>query len=98
MRGKFRCGIEISLAKCRPPTTASPAHERNLQAERFQDLHRCLPNMRFVVANECVVPQEDAAAVVAAVVDRGAGITGPGYSMLRKPMIETFPCVFGQCS
>src|SRR5438270_5803464 len=96
MRAKFRGSVEISLAECRAPTTPSLAYEGDLQSKRFQHLYRCLPDMRFVVANECVVPQNDAAAVVAVVVDRGARVTAPGYSMFLKPAIETFVRVFWQ--
>src|SRR5437899_7301010 len=95
MRAKLRCGVEISLAKRRPPATVSPAHQRNLQAERFQHFYRGLADMRFVVANERIVPENDLAAVVAAVVDRGAGVN---YSMFLKPVIETFLGVFRQCA
>src|SRR5438552_7040758 len=92
MRAKLRCGVEISLAKRRPPTTPSPPRKRNFQAECFQHLYRRLPDMRFVVANECIVPENDLAAVVAVVVDRGA------YSIFLKPAIETFLGVFRQCA
>src|SRR5205807_4673994 len=95
MRAKLRCGVEISLAKRRPPTTPSPPRKRNFQAECFQHLHRRLPDMRFVVANEGIVPENDLAAVVAVVVDRGAGVN---YSMFLKPTIETFLGVFRQCA
>src|SRR5438552_5251743 len=94
MRAKFRCGIEISLAKRRPPTTLSSPCERNFQAECFQHLYRCLPDMRFVVANEGVVPQNDFAAFFV------AGVSDPGYSilLLRKPTIKALRGIAQQCT
>src|SRR5437868_14143745 len=68
MRAKFGCGVEISLAECWSPTTPSRPRERNFQAECFEHLHCCLPDMRFVIADKCIVPKNDA--VVAAVSDR----------------------------
>src|SRR6266446_5953117 len=56
--------------------------------------------MGLVVTNEGVVPQNDA--VVAAVSDRRTRISSAlrerRYRSLRKPAIETFPCVFGEGS
>src|SRR5438874_12919259 len=94
MRAKLRCGVEISLAKCRPPTTRSPPRERNFQAKCFQHLYRRLPDMRFVVADECIVPKNDLATVVAVIVVRGAGVNDLGYSMLLNLVICKFLGIF----
>jgi hypothetical protein len=98
MFAEFRCGIEIPHAERWSSAAAPIFYKRNLEPERFQDSHRSDADMRFVIAHESVVPEEDVAARVVAVIgDRGrvivAGVIAPGYSVLRKPFIEAFACV-----
>ena len=84
MFSDFRRDIEISLTECWTSAAAAILYERNFETERFQHFHRGDADVRLVVADECVVPKNDGASLVAAGVDRGAGVSDPGYSMLAN--------------
>ena len=96
MFSRPRGGIEISLAECRPAAALPIFRERNFKPERFQHFNCGNSNVRFVITHKCIVPKDDLASVVAAIVDRGTGVTAPGYSMFMKPAIESFPGVMRQ--
>ena len=51
--------IEISLAERRPATALAFGRERDFKAERFQDLDRSDPNVRFVITDKGIVPKND---------------------------------------
>src|SRR5438132_11912782 len=54
--------VEISLAERRPPTTLAALCERDFKASSFQHLHGGDADVRFVITDEGVVPQNHATA------------------------------------
>src|SRR6266566_5953810 len=96
MFSRPRGGIEMSLAECRPAAALPIFRKRNFKPERFQHFNCGNSNVRFVITHKCIIPKDDLASVVAAIVDRGTGVTAPGYSMFMKPAIESFPGVMRQ--
>src|SRR5437762_11695011 len=89
-------GIEISLTERRPPAASSFCCERHIKAERFQNLDRSNSDVLLVITHKRIVPNNHFATVVAAIVDRGAGVSDPGYRMSREPTIEAFTRVTRQ--
>src|SRR5438094_10490405 len=89
-------GIEISLTERRPPAASSFFCERHIKPERFQNLDRSNSDVRLVITHKRVVPKNHFATVVAAIVDRGAGVSDPGYRISREPTIESFTRVTRQ--
>ena len=67
-----------------------------MDAKRLQHFHGRNSNVRLVIADKGVVPENDIA--VAAVVGRGARISGPGYRSFREPLIKSFVRIFRQRS
>src|SRR5947208_12708660 len=59
---EFLCGSKIPLTKRRSSTAAAIFRERNLKPQRFQHFHCGDSDVRFVIAHECVVPEDDRAA------------------------------------
>ena len=60
---EFCGGIEVSLAKCRATAAAAVFYERNFESECFEHFHCCNADVRFVIPHECVVPENDGAAL-----------------------------------
>src|SRR5438094_9107039 len=89
-------GIEISLTERRPSAASSFFCERHLKPERFQHFYGSDSDMWLVITHERVVPQNHFATVVAAIVDRGAGVSDSGYRMSREPTIKSFARVMRQ--
>jgi hypothetical protein len=56
-------GVEMSLAEGGPAATLASGGQRDLIAGGFQDGHGGDADVRFMIANEGVVPEEDATAV-----------------------------------
>src|SRR5204862_178776 len=70
--------------------------ERHIKPERFQNLDRSNSDVLLVITHKRIVPNNHFATVVAAIVDRGAGVSDPGYRMSREPTIEAFTRVTRQ--
>src|SRR4051812_49433765 len=93
--------IEISLAKGRTTAAFAPVRQRDVEAERFEHFDRCNPDVRLVIADERVVPQNDVAALpVAAVYDRRLAVSAviDRRYMFLKPTVETLFRVMRQWS
>src|SRR6185503_7709235 len=70
---------EIALTKSRTSTTRSPFDEPHAESSGFEHPYRGLPDMRFVVAHERIVPKDNLT----------AGSIRPRRA-LPEPMIECF--------
>src|SRR6266404_3812725 len=92
--------FEIALAEGRTPAAFAAVDERDLEPKSFQNFDRRDPDMRLVITNEGVVPENDLAAAiaVASVCDRriiSAALAERRY-MLAKPPIEALLRVMRQ--
>jgi hypothetical protein len=56
---EFCSGIEISLAKGRTSAAAPIFHKRDFEAERLEHFDCRDADVRFVVADKCVIPEDD---------------------------------------
>ena len=61
---EFRGGVEIPLAKRRASAAAPILYERDFESEGSQNLDRSDADVRFVITYKCVVPEDDAAALL----------------------------------
>jgi len=61
MPAQFPGGIEVPLAEGRTSTAFSAIHQHDVEAERFEHFYRCDADMRLVIADEGIVPQDDLA-------------------------------------
>src|SRR5256885_8968837 len=66
----FRGSAQISLTEGRPAATFPILQQLNLEAERVEDFYRCNSNVRLVITNKGVVPENHFASAVSAVYDR----------------------------
>ena len=58
MLAEFRGVIEISLAERRTAAAFAVCHQFDFKAQRFEDFDRGDADVRLVITNKCVVPQE----------------------------------------
>ena len=54
--------VEISLTECRPAAAPPSRGEHDFEAKCLQNFHRRDADMRLVISNKSVVPENDAAA------------------------------------
>lgn len=66
---KFSRGIEISLTERRTSATLSIFRQRHFKPKRFEHFHCGFSNVRFMIAHERVVPENELASSVAGVCD-----------------------------
>src|ERR1044071_7807191 len=55
---EFSRVIEIALAEGRPATTLAPFRKQHLETERFQHCHGGDANLRFVITDKGIVPED----------------------------------------
>src|SRR5438045_3006399 len=82
------------MESLRRPKRALCGSRSSRSSSNFSDRKLRVAN----ASDSCGVPTRVVAPVVAVVVDRGAGVNDPGYSMFLKPVIETFLGIFRQCA
>ena len=61
---RSRGGIEISLTERRSATALPIFCEGNFKPECFQHFHCGYSDVRFVITHECIIPEDDFAAVL----------------------------------
>src|SRR4051794_33240273 len=82
MSSEFGCFIQVSLTECRPSTATTIAEQGHLKTRCFKNCDGRLANVRFMIPDKCIVPQNNFPARRSACV-----------SMLREPMVKPLFCV-----
>ena len=99
MPAHLACRVEISLAESGTATAFAVLHERDVERKRFEDFDGGDADVRLMVTDEGVVPENDVAAFpVAAVHDRRirfSAVIDRRY-MMMKPCIEALLRVMRQ--
>src|SRR5436190_19462843 len=96
MFSELRCGIEISLAECGTAATLAIFRKRNFKPERFQNFYRSDSDVRFVIAHERIIPEDDFASGRDAALRHSDIAARCPYLSSRKPAIKSFPRVMWQ--